>query len=234
MLRVEKLRKEFNQGGGSVVAVNDVSFSVNEGDFVSIVGKSGSGKSTLLGLLGALDSPTSGSIHIDDTDIANLHDRRLTAYRQKTIGFVFQNYNLVPNLTALENVMLPLEYAKAPKSTWEDRATKLLTQVGITGDKVYRMPGKLSGGEQQRVSIARALANQPKLVLADEPTGNLDSENGKIIFELLKSLAKTENTTILVVTHDLDIAGKMDKIFRLHDGKLSQVTKKGASDEKNV
>ena len=225
MLRVKNLRKEFSQGGGTVVAVKDVSFSVNEGDFVSIVGKSGSGKSTLLGLLGALDSPTSGSIGIDGTDITKLRDRKLTEYRQKTIGFVFQNYNLVPNLTAMENVMLSLEYAKAPKATWKDRATKLLEEVGITGDKMLRLPGKLSGGEQQRVSIARALANQPKLVLADEPTGNLDSENGKIIFELLKSLAKTENTTILVVTHDLDIASKMDKIFRLHDGKLSQVTK---------
>lgn len=225
MLRVKNLRKEFSQGGGTVVAVKDVSFSVNEGDFVSIVGKSGSGKSTLLGLLGALDSPTSGSISIDGTDITKLRDRKLTEYRQKTIGFVFQNYNLVPNLTAMENVMLPLEYAKVLKATWKDRATKLLEEVGITGDKMLRLPGKLSGGEQQRVSIARALANQPKLVLADEPTGNLDSENSKIIFELLKTLAKTENTTILVVTHDLDIAGKMDKIFRLHDGKLSQVTK---------
>ncbi len=221
MVTVTKLRKEFSQGGHTVVAVNDVSFSVNDGDFASIIGRSGSGKSTLLGLLGALDSPTSGSIKIGDKDITKYRDHKLIDYRRSAIGFVFQNYNLVPNLTALENVMLPLEYAKVAKKERHARAEKLLTQVGITGDKQKRKPSKLSGGEQQRVSIARALANKPKLILADEPTGNLDSENGKLIFNLLHNLTRTEKTTIIVVTHDLEIAGKTDKVFQLKDGKLT-------------
>ena len=220
MLKVTKLYKAFVQGGRKAVAVNDVSFSVDIGQFASIIGRSGSGKSTLLGLLGALDSPDSGSIEVDGTDITKLQDRKLTDYRRTGIGFVFQNYNLVPNLTAIENVMLPLEFSRYPRAKRRERARQLLDQGGITGDKQQRKPGKLSGGEQQRVSIARALANQPKLILADEPTGNLDSENGKSIFDLLHQLAKTEQTTILVVTHDLDIAGRTDRVFSLADGVL--------------
>ncbi len=221
MLTVTNLVKTFRSDGDTVTAVNDVSFAVNEGQFASVIGRSGSGKSTLLALLGALDSPTSGSIAIDDKDITKMHDRELIDYRCKRIGFVFQNYNLVPNLSALENVMLPMEFARMPRSERSKRASKLLDQVGISGDKQHRKPGKMSGGEQQRVSIARALANQPKLILADEPTGNLDSENGKMIFDLLHGLARSENTTIIVVTHDLEIAGRTDKTFRLLDGKLA-------------
>ncbi len=220
MLRVSNLTKTFRSEGGAVTAVDNVSFTVDEGQFASIIGRSGSGKSTLLALLGALDNPSGGSIIIDDQDITRLHDRSLIDYRAKRIGFVFQNYNLVPNLTALENVVLPMEFAKTKRSERMTRARKLLDQVGITDDKKLRKPGKMSGGEQQRVSIARALANQPKLILADEPTGNLDSENGKMIFDLLHGLARSENTTIIVVTHDLDIAGRTDKTFKLHDGKL--------------
>lgn len=222
MLRVENLTKEFSQAGHKVTAVNDVSFEVDTGEFASIIGKSGSGKSTLLGLLGALDGPTSGSIVIDDQDITKLSDMKLIHYRRQSIGFVFQQYNLIPNLTALENVMLPMEFNRLPRKQRKERAQKLLSEVGIEGDKQTRRPGKLSGGEQQRVSIARALANQPKLVLADEPTGNLDTENGALIFGLLHSLARSENTTIVVVTHDLEIAGKTDKTFRLQDGKLKR------------
>lgn len=222
MLQVKNLSKTFKSDGGAVTAVSDVSFTVDEGQFASIIGRSGSGKSTLLALLGALDSPTDGSITIGEKDITKLGDRALIDYRCRRIGFVFQSYNLVPNLTALENVMLPMEFAKLPRAQRVKRATKLLDQVGITGDKQKRKPGKMSGGEQQRVSIARSLANQPKLILADEPTGNLDSENGKMIFDLLHNLAKSENTTIVVVTHDLDIAGRTDKTFKLLDGKLAK------------
>lgn len=222
MLQVKNLSKTFKSDGGAVTAVSDVSFTVDEGQFASIIGRSGSGKSTLLALLGALDSPTNGSITIGEKDITKLGDRALIDYRCRRIGFVFQSYNLVPNLTALENVMLPMEFAKLPRAQRVKRATKLLDQVGITGDKQKRKPGKMSGGEQQRVSIARSLANQPKLILADEPTGNLDSENGKMIFDLLHHLAKSENTTIVVVTHDLDIAGRTDKTFKLLDGKLAK------------
>ena len=222
MLRVSNLTKSFSSGGSKVTAVEDISFAVPQGKFASIIGKSGSGKSTLLSLLGALDRPTSGKIEVGDRDITRLGDHALIAYRAKQIGFVFQNYNLIPNLTALENVMLPMEFAHALPHERKQRAEQLLEQVGITGDTQKRKPGKLSGGEQQRVAIARALANKPSVVLADEPTGNLDSQTGKMIFDLLHSLTRSENTTIIAVTHDLAIAGKTDVTFRLHDGKLTQ------------
>ncbi len=218
MLVVTDVKKQFTQGEGTVTAINSLSFTVDDGSFVSIIGKSGSGKSTLLGLLGALDSPTSGSIEIDGTDIAKLHDHKLIQYRNKSIGFVFQNYNLIPNLTAIENVMLPMEFAGVPASKRRERAIELLAEVGIADGKEDRKPGKMSGGEQQRVSIARALANKPKLILADEPTGNLDSENGRMVFDLLHNLARTQKTTVIVVTHDLDIAGRTDQTFSLKDG----------------
>lgn len=222
MLTVTNLNKTFNQAGHKITAVNDMSFTIGEGEFVSVVGRSGSGKSTLLGLLGALDNPTSGSIEINGQDIAKMHDSKLIAYRRSTIGFVFQSYNLVPNLNAIENVTLPMEYNGIKKKAAITRAKKLLSQVGIEGDKQKRRPGKMSGGEQQRVSIARALANQPSVILADEPTGNLDSENGSMIFDLLHDLAKSENTTIIVVTHDLDIAGRTDRVLKIQDGKLKR------------
>jgi len=220
MLVVKDITKHFTQGDLVVKAIDNMNFSVDDGTFVSVIGKSGSGKSTLLGLLGALDSPTSGSIEIGGQDIVKLHDHKLISYRTKSIGFVFQNYNLIPNLSAVENVMLPMEFAGVPKKQRQERAIKLLEEVGISEGKELRKPGKMSGGEQQRVSIARALANQPSLILADEPTGNLDSENGRMIFDLLHDLTRTENTTVIVVTHDLDIAGKTDKTFLLKDGKL--------------
>lgn len=222
MLKVKDLKKTFQSGDLKVAAVGGVSFEVPEGQFASIVGRSGSGKTTLLSLLGALDKPTSGSIEIDGKDISQMHDHALIRYRCEKIGFVFQGYNLVPNLTAIENVMLPMEFAKVPKSKRSERAKELLDQVGLSGDKQQRKPGKLSGGEQQRVAIARALANKPKLILADEPTGNLDSQTGKMIFDLLHGLAKSENTTIVTVTHDLEIAGKTDTTFHLQDGKLKE------------
>jgi putative ABC transport system ATP-binding protein len=222
MLEVKNLTKSFSSGGGRVTAVDDISFAVPEGKFASVIGKSGSGKSTLLALLGALDRPTSGSIEVGGKDITRLGDHALIAYRAKQIGFVFQSYNLIPNLTALENVMLPMEFAKQLPHERKERAEQLLEQVGITGDTQRRKPGKLSGGEQQRVAIARALANRPSLVLADEPTGNLDTQNGKMIFDLLHSLTRSENTTIIAVTHDLTIAGKTDLTFRLQDGMLTK------------
>lgn len=221
MLAVKDLRKTFEATHGQVNALNGVSFQVETGEFASIIGKSGSGKSTLLSMLGALDTPTSGEIVVDDVDIAKLSSKKQTAYRAHEIGFVFQHYNLIPNLTARENVMLALEFGgmKAAHER-QGRATELLDEVGITGDEQLRKPSRLSGGQQQRVSIARALANKPAVILADEPTGNLDSETGKKIFDLLHKLSRTENTTILAVTHDLDIAGKTDRTFTLKDGKI--------------
>lgn len=225
MIQVKDLTKTFQSGDSTVVAVNGISFSVPEGKFVSIIGKSGSGKSTLLSLLGALDKPSKGSIDIAGRDIASLSDASLVGYRRKQIGFVFQGYNLIPNLTALENVMLPMSFNGVPSAARKERAAELLNEVGITDDKQLRKPGKLSGGEQQRVAIARALANKPALILADEPTGNLDTETGKKIFDLLHKLSREQKTTIIVVTHDLSIAGKTDESFRLQDGRLVSAQK---------
>jgi putative ABC transport system ATP-binding protein len=220
MLQLSHVSQQFASGDATVKAVSDVSFEVPQGCFASIIGKSGSGKSTLLSLMGALDKPTEGTITVNGKDITRLSERALNAYRRREIGFVFQSYNLVLNLTALENVMLPMEFAGLPAARRKARARALLEQVGLDAVKQSRKPGRLSGGEQQRVSIARALANHPKLILADEPTGNLDSQTGKLIFDLLHNLARTENTTIVAVTHDLSIAGKTDLTFRLHDGTL--------------
>lgn len=220
MLKVANITKEFSSGDTKVTAVNDVSLQVPDGCFASIIGKSGSGKSSLLALLGALDKPTTGFIEVAGQDITKLSDHALIKYRCQKIGFVFQAYNLVPNLTALENVMLPMEFAGRPVKERRTRAVELLERVGLTADKQSRKPGRLSGGEQQRVAIARALANRPGLILADEPTGNLDSQTGKMIFDLLHDLARSEHTTIVAVTHDLSIAGKTDMMFRLQDGKL--------------
>lgn len=222
MITVNKLSKTFQSQGGDVSAVKNVSFSVKDGEFASIIGRSGSGKSTLLSMLGALDSPTDGSIVVGEQDITKLHDRALIDYRCRKIGFVFQSYNLIPNLTALENVMLPMEFAGMPKKQRQERALHLLDQVGIDDEQALRMPTRLSGGQQQRVSIARALANNPSLILADEPTGNLDSQTGEMIFDLLHSLARSENTTIIAVTHALDIAGKTDRTFMLQDGVMTK------------
>jgi putative ABC transport system ATP-binding protein len=220
VLKVKKLSKSFKSGGSLVNAVSDISFSVADGKFASVIGRSGSGKSTLLSLMGGLDKPTSGEIIVGSQDITSLSDHDLIKYRGQKVGFVFQNYNLVPNLTAIENVMLPLEFVKSPKSSRVERAKEVLKEVGLTEDEMKRKPSRLSGGQQQRVAIARALVNKPSVVLADEPTGNLDSQTGKIIFNLLHNLSKSENTTIIVVTHDLSIAGKTDVTFKLEDGKL--------------
>ncbi len=221
MLEVKNISKTFQTPSGPVSALRDVSFTVKTGSFVSIVGKSGSGKSTLLSILGALDVPSAGNITVDETSIEKLNGHQQTLYRGKKIGFVFQQYNLVPNLTAIENVMLALEFGGYPSASRSDRAYKLLDSVGLEEDQMYRRPTRLSGGQQQRVSIARALANEPAFILADEPTGNLDSATGKKIFDLLHDLSRKQNTTVIVVTHDLEIAGKTDKTYTLIDGKIT-------------
>lgn len=222
MIDVTNLKKQFQSGEHVVNALEDVTFMVPEGMFAAVIGKSGSGKSTLLALLGALDRPTRGHIKVGDVDITRLSDRKLTKYRRDSIGFVFQQYNLVPNLSALENVMLPMEFAGVSAGKRRARAVELLEQVGIDSEKQRRKPSRLSGGEQQRVAIARALANKPKLILADEPTGNLDEQTGKAIFDLLHQLSRAQKTTIIAVTHDLTIAGRTDKTFAIRDGALRE------------
>lgn len=221
MLTLTDVVKSFKTGDQTIKPVNGVSFSVEQGTFAAILGKSGSGKSTLLSLLGALDKATSGDVVVDGVNISKLPDGKLTAYRRDDIGFVFQSYNLIPNLSALENVMLPMEFAAVSRAKRSERAAELLNQVGLTEDMHQRKANRLSGGIQQRVAIARALANNPKLILADEPTGNLDDETGALIIDLLRQLAHEKKTTILVVTHDQALAGQTDKKFRLARGKIT-------------
>jgi len=222
MLEAREVTKSFGSGDGAVTAVRDVTMTVADGEFVTIVGRSGSGKSTLMSLLGGLEQPTSGSIEVNGEEITRFSNSQLNDYRGHEVGFVFQSYNLIPNLSAAENVMLPMEFAGRSKQERRLRARELLGLVELTGSKQSRKPGKLSGGEQQRVAIARALANMPKLILADEPAGNLDSQTADTIVELLRTLAHSQDTTVLVVTHDGAIAKRSDRTFRLTDGRLSE------------
>ena len=217
MITVIKLAKHY----GSSQALKGVTFDVPEGSLLAITGKSGSGKSTLLTLLAGLEKPSNGSIAIADQEITSLSERRLTRFRRQNIGFIFQSFNLIPNLSALENVMLPMEFAKISRKKRVERASNLLEQVGITGSKQRRLPSRLSGGEQQRVAIARALANKPNIILADEPTGNLDSQNSARIFKLLRSLAKDEHVTVILVTHDQNLANECEQQVILSDGQLA-------------
>jgi putative ABC transport system ATP-binding protein len=227
MLEVNGVTKSFGTGDRTVTAVNNVTMAVPGGEFAAIVGRSGSGKSTLMNLLGALERPTSGMIFVDGQDITRLGRGELVQYRRRFIGFVFQSYNLIPNLSPIENVMLPMEFMGVARDERRGRARALLDQVELTGDKQHRKPGKLSGGEQQRVAIARALANKPKMILADEPVGNLDTQTGATIIELLRSLAHLAGTTVIAVTHDLSLACQADRVFRLQDGRLADANEPG-------
>jgi putative ABC transport system ATP-binding protein len=223
MLKVENLNKTFHTGAGDVHAVQNVSFSAANGEMLAIVGASGSGKSTLLALLGLLDAPDKGSIDLDGVELANLDSSGRTKYRSHQVGFVFQQFNLIPNLTARQNVLLPLEYAHWPKADRGRRADEMLALVGLTGEKAERRPARLSGGEQQRVAIARAFAAKPQLILADEPTGSLDKSTGQKIVQLLREAASTEHATVLVVTHDDKIAQQADRRLEIDDGVLKEV-----------
>jgi putative ABC transport system ATP-binding protein len=224
MLEVKDVMKSFRSGDGTVTAVKGVTMTVANGEFVAIVGRSGSGKTTLMSMLGALEQPTSGVIEVDGQDITRLSPGELVHYRGRKIGFVFQSYNLIPNLTASENVMLPMEFTGTAKAERRTRARQLLEQVELAGARQQRKPGRLSGGEQQRVAIARALANKPSIILADEPAGNLDSQTSATIIELLRDLSRTEGTTVILVTHDASIAAQADRVLRLEDGQLASGT----------
>ena len=223
MLEVRNVVKEFKTGDTRITPVNGVSFVLEQGTFAAILGKSGSGKSTLLSILGGLDTATSGDVLVGGVNLSTLSEGRLTEYRRNDIGFVFQQYNLIPNLTAKENVLLPMEFAGVGKTERQARAAGLLQEVELTPDLHDRRANRLSGGQQQRVSIARALANRPSLILADEPTGNLDEETGERIIELLAKLSRREQTTILVVTHDSALTRKADRRMRLAKGELAEV-----------
>ena len=205
-----------DSGGHPLTILHPLDFSIASGEFVAIVGPSGSGKSTLLGLLAGLDAPTSGSITIDGVDITRLGEDALAALRGQTIGFVFQFFHLVPSLTAIENVQVPMEIAGRRGA--DARATELIEEVGLT-DRAHHYPSQLSGGEQQRVAIARALANDPAIVLADEPTGNLDSTTGRHIMEMLLAVRRIRRSTMVLVTHDADLAALADSRLVLRDGR---------------
>lgn len=217
ILRVENLTKQYGNGDSLVTAVDNVSFSIEKGEFVAIVGASGSGKSTLLQLIGGVDRPTFGKIYIDDTDIYTLDESKLAIFRRRHVGLIYQFYNLLPTLTVEENITLPclLDGRKADR----EKLSAILKTVGLT-DRTGFLPNQLSGGQQQRVSIGRALINDPALILADEPTGNLDSKSGIEVIELLKYSNKHFGQTLLLITHDERIALQADRIFVVEDGRL--------------
>ncbi len=218
MIRLEAIRKEYFMGDVEIKALDDIHLEVQRGEFLSIMGPSGSGKSTLLNILGVLDQPSSGAYYLEDVDITALRDKELAKIRNRHFGFIFQSYNLFPELSALENVMVPLMYAGKPKSERRERAESLLADVGM-GHRLKHLPTQLSGGEQQRVAIARALANNPTLILADEPTGNLATDQGGEIMGILQTLNQG-GTTIVIVTHDPSISMYGKRLVKLRDGAI--------------
>jgi putative ABC transport system ATP-binding protein len=220
VVQTEDLRKDLQAGQVTVHALRGVTLSVQKGEFLSIIGPSGSGKSTLLGLIGGLDTPTAGQITIDGVDITALGERALTRIRNEKIGFVFQFFNLVPTLTALENVALPIQFSRKHQFNPIKRAKDLLTLLEMD-DRMHHRPSQLSGGQQQRVAIARALANNPPLLLCDEPTGNLDTVSGALVMNALREVQKTMGTTIIVVTHDMSVASQADRVIALVDGQIA-------------
>jgi ABC-type lipoprotein export system ATPase subunit len=223
IVQTQALTKTF-EGGSQVHAIEHISLEVAEGEFIAILGPSGSGKSTLLNLIGTLDEPTSGQIAIQGVDLSTLHGDALADFRRETIGFVFQLFNLVPTLNALENVTLPLlPYRRDLKFNLEERGRDLLTSMGLE-NRLDHLPGQLAGGEQQRVAIGRALINSPRLILADEPTGNLDIKTGQDIIDILHGLNRRDGLTLILVTHDNAIASQADRIVHLKDGRLLEQT----------
>ena len=218
MIELKNIYKIYGDGDGEIRALDGVSLTINEGEFVAIVGQSGSGKSTCMNIIGCLDVPTSGEYHLNGVDVSTMKDDELAAVRNKMIGFIFQQYNLIPKLSVLENVELPLIYRGMSPKERHERALNALDRVGLK-DRAKKMPSQLSGGQQQRVSIARALAGDPSLMLADEPTGALDSKTGKEVLEFLKKLNEQGNT-IVMITHDNTIAAQAKRIVRIQDGKI--------------
>lgn len=217
ILRVENLKKYYGEGDNQVRALDDVNFSIDKGQFVAIVGASGSGKSTLLHLIGGLDMPTAGKVFINDMDIYKQNETGLSIFRRRNIGFIFQFFNLVPILDVEENISLPalLDSEKVDKKYLDE----IISMIGLE-DRRKHIPAELSGGQQQRVSIARALINKPSIILADEPTGNLDSKNSKEVIELLKMTARKYNQTLILITHDNKIAEQADRVITISDGRV--------------
>lgn len=220
IIQLDDIKKYYQMGNSTVKALDGVTLSINKGDFIAIVGPSGSGKSTMMNMVGALDLPTHGEIYLDNQDIAHLDESHLAQIRGSKIGFVFQTFNLIPTLTAIENIALPMIFHGVSKDERMERAEKIISQVQLEHRKKH-FPGELSGGERQRVAIGRALANNPEVILADEPTGNLDSKTREEIMKLFVELNK-QGRTIILVTHDLSITKFANKVIRLRDGKIEK------------
>ncbi|MGB7159527.1 MAG: ABC transporter ATP-binding protein [Tepidisphaeraceae bacterium] len=217
IIQTQSLTRQFRSGPRTITVLNDVSVAIARGEFVAVMGPSGSGKSTLLALLAGLDRPSAGSVSIDGEPIEALSESGLALLRRRKIGFVFQSFQLLANFTATENVMLPVELLGLPKP--RERAGDLLARVGL-GDRGHHYPSQLSGGEQQRVALARAFAPDPAVLLADEPTGNLDGENGRIVLDMMLELRRDHGTTLVLVTHDPELAALSDRVIRLRDGRV--------------
>ncbi|MBZ6085648.1 ABC transporter ATP-binding protein [Streptomyces olivaceus] len=219
MVRVEGVRKAYGQGGAAVHALRGVSFEVRRGELVALKGRSGSGKTTLLNVVGGLDAPDAGRVEVDGRELAELDEDGLLALRRDRIGFVFQSFGLVPILTAAENVGVPMRLRRTAPREREERVGLLLSLVGLA-DHAAQRPGELSGGQQQRVAVARALANNPALLIADEPTGQLDAETGHSVMELLRAVVRSEQVTALVATHDATLLDLADRVLELRDGEI--------------
>lgn len=221
MIKLENVARVYQMGKTLVPALRGLNVEIADGEFVAIMGPSGSGKSTLMHLIGALDAPTQGRILLNGVDIAQQNSNQLAELRGKKVGFVFQTFNLVPTLSALKNVELPMIFQRVPRKERYERARRLLEQVGL-GDRLHHKPAELSGGECQRVAIARALANDPEILLADEPTGNLDAESGEQIMKILKQLNEEKKMTIIVVTHNPEVARYAHRVIRMRYGQIEQ------------
>ncbi len=218
LLQLKNIYKNYYQGNMEVPVLKDINLSVEEGEYIAIMGPSGSGKSTLMNIIGCIDTPTSGEYLLDDNVINNYKDKELSDVRNKKIGFVFQNFNLLPRLSAIDNVALPLQYAKIPKRKRKELCTKVLSMVGLE-DRMDFKPTQLSGGQKQRVAIARAMVNSPRILLADEPTGALDSKSGKQVMDLFDKLHE-EGVTIIMITHADEIANRAKRVVKIIDGEL--------------
>jgi putative ABC transport system ATP-binding protein len=231
---LKNLVKTYIMGGTPIHALNGISLEINEGEFVSVVGPSGSGKTTLLNMIGALDSPTSGSVILDGTDISKLPEGKLHTIRRTLVGQIYQQFYLIPTLSALENLKVPMYPLRISADIAEEKAEKLLRLVGLC-DRIHHKPSELSGGEQQRVAIARALINEPKILLADEPTGNLDTMTGDTIINLLGELNRNRKLTIVLVTHNQRLVKKTQRIIKLQDGKIiDDILNKSTTEKKKI
>lgn len=227
IIKIENVWKSYNMGkAGKLTVLKKINLNIKDGEFIAIAGPSGSGKSTMMNIVGALDIPSQGAVYLKNENIAAMSESSLAVLRGKTVGFVFQQFNLIPTLNALQNVMLPMEFVEEVPSIAKKRAKHLLEILGL-GDRIYHKPTELSGGQQQRVAIARALANDPEVILADEPTGNLDSKTGKFVMDFLGNLNRKEGKTVILITHDLHLIKYAKRVIYLKDGMIIKESKNG-------